>query len=52
LPNSKKIPIVALTADVFKEDIDKCIDAGMNSHIAKPMDFHDIIKNLDKYLLA
>ncbi|MDR1687429.1 MAG: response regulator [Clostridiales bacterium] len=52
LPRSREIPIVALTADVFKEDIDKCIEAGMNSHIAKPMDFHDIVKNLDKYLIA
>jgi len=51
-PYAAVVPIVALTADVFKENIDKCLEAGMNSHVAKPMDFPNIIRSLDKYLLS
>jgi signal transduction histidine kinase/AmiR/NasT family two-component response regulator/HAMP domain-containing protein len=36
--DAKTVPIVALTANAFKEDIDKAIASGMNSHLAKPMD--------------
>ncbi|MDR2478416.1 MAG: response regulator [Treponema sp.] len=37
-PDAKTVPIVALTANAFKEDIDKAIASGMNAHLAKPMD--------------
>jgi signal transduction histidine kinase/ActR/RegA family two-component response regulator len=37
-PDAKTVPIVALTANTFKEDIDKAIASGMNAHLAKPMD--------------
>jgi signal transduction histidine kinase/CheY-like chemotaxis protein/PAS domain-containing protein len=36
--DAKTVPIVALTANAFKEDIDKAIASGMNAHLAKPMD--------------
>ena len=36
-PNAKTIPIVALTANAFKEDIQRALDAGMDEHIAKPV---------------
>jgi len=36
--DAKDIPIIAMTADAFEEDIQKCLDAGMNAHIAKPID--------------
>ena len=50
-PQAKKIPIIAMTANVFKEDIDKCIAAGMNGHIGKPIDFDKLIEVIGKYLL-
>jgi len=37
IPKAKEIPIVAMTADVFKEDIEKCLSVGMNDHISKPI---------------
>lgn len=44
------IPIVAMTANVFREDVDKCINAGMNDHIGKPINFDEIMAILKKYL--
>jgi CheY-like chemotaxis protein len=45
------IPIVALTANVFQEDVEKCHKAGMNDHLGKPVDYNELIKMLEKYLL-
>jgi len=47
---AKTIPIIAMTANAFKEDIDICRKAGMNEHIAKPIDMDIFFKLLDKYL--
>lgn len=49
-PESARIPIVAMTANVFKEDIEKCLDSGMNDHIGKPVDFDEMFEKLAKYL--
>jgi len=50
IPEAKKIPIVAMTANVFREDIEKCLEAGMDSHIGKPLDFQEVMNKLDRYL--
>jgi CheY-like chemotaxis protein len=46
----RKVPIIAMTANVFKEDIDRCINAGMNDHIGKPLDLDVVMKKLHTYL--
>ena len=46
----KRIPIIAMTANVFKEDIEHCIDAGMDDHLGKPLDFEIVIDKLRNYL--
>ena len=43
-------PIVAMTANVFKDDIDACIEAGMDDHLGKPLDIDKVMETLRKYL--
>ena len=45
-----KLPIIAMTADVFADDVEKCLKAGMNGHIGKPLDMQIVFENLCKYL--
>jgi CheY-like chemotaxis protein len=45
-----RIPIIAMTANVFKEDIEKCLEAGMDSHVGKPLDLDDVLDKLNTYL--
>lgn len=40
------LPIIAMTADAFVEDIQKCMDSGMNAHVAKPIDVSEIERKL------
>ena len=44
------LPIIAMTADAFSEDIKKCLECGMNAHVAKPIDVREISRLLDKYI--
>ncbi|MDR0442293.1 MAG: response regulator [Treponema sp.] len=46
----RRIPIIAMTANVFKDDIDKCLAAGMDAHIGKPIDINDVLEKLREYL--
>jgi CheY-like chemotaxis protein len=50
-PHARIIPIVAMTANVFKEDVRKCIEAGMNDHIGKPIDFEELVQKIQKYII-
>jgi len=46
----KRTPIIAMTANVFKEDVKKCLEAGMDDHIGKPLDINEVMKVLKMYL--
>ncbi|MDR2551262.1 MAG: transporter substrate-binding domain-containing protein [Desulfobulbus sp.] len=45
-PRAKTIPIIAMTANVFKEDIDKCLASGMNDHMPKPIDEQVVLEKI------
>jgi CheY-like chemotaxis protein/two-component sensor histidine kinase len=47
---SDSIPIIAMTANVFREDIEKCLRVGMNDHIGKPLDIKEVLSKLRKYI--
>ncbi len=44
------LPIIAMTADAFSEDIQRCLACGMNDHLAKPIDIHVVAGKLKKHL--
>jgi CheY-like chemotaxis protein len=49
-PRAKNVPIIAMTANVFREDVENCLAAGMNAHIGKPLDFDEVLEKLREYL--
>jgi CheY-like chemotaxis protein len=49
-PKAATVPIVAMTANVFREDIEKCLAAGMDAHLGKPLDSGEMFAVLRKYL--
>jgi len=49
-PWAKEVPIVAMTANVFREDVNKCLAAGMNSHLGKPLDLDAMMGVLRQHL--
>ncbi len=49
-PDAKTIPIIAMTADAFAEDMQKCLDCGMNAHVSKPIDVDLVARLLVKYI--
>jgi signal transduction histidine kinase/CheY-like chemotaxis protein len=50
MPKALGIPIVAMTANVFREDVERCIASGMDDHVGKPLDFSEVMLKLRKYL--
>jgi CheY-like chemotaxis protein len=48
-PEAKTIPIIAMTANAYIEDVQAALDAGMNAHVAKPIDFKELFSTLGYY---
>jgi CheY-like chemotaxis protein len=51
-PESKNVPIIAMTANVCKEDAEMCISVGRDDHVGKPLDIDEVVAKLNKYLRA
>ncbi len=50
-PKFKKLPVVAMTANVMESDVAKSLEAGMNDHIGKPLDEEEVFKTLMRWIL-
>ena len=48
--DTKEIPIIAMTANAFAEDVQAALDAGMDDHVAKPVDMKVLISVITKYI--
>lgn len=49
-PDARQIPIIALTANAFSDDVKKCREAGMDAHLAKPLDIRAAVRLIRKYV--
>ncbi len=49
-PRAREVPIVAMTANAFREDIERCLEAGMDDHISKPIDVAEMVGKLRTHL--
>ncbi len=50
LPQAKNVPIIAMTANAFREDVERCLAAGMDAHVGKPINFNELFMLLRKYM--
>ena len=50
-PDGKNIPIIAMTANSFAEDVQASLDAGMNAHLAKPLDIEKVKKTICEHTI-
>ena len=48
LPSAQTIPIIAMTANVFQDDVNKCLEAGMNAHVGKPLNINELVAIIRK----
>ena len=48
-PDAKNIPIIAMTANAFQEDAQKCIEAGMTAHLTKPLEMDKVVETIGRY---
>jgi signal transduction histidine kinase len=47
----RRVPIIALTANAFNEDVDRCLSVGMDAHIGKPLEVSELYGNLRRFLM-
>ncbi len=50
-PYAKKVPIIAMTANAFREDVEQCLHVGMNAHVGKPIDLNQLYAVLRQFVL-
>ena len=50
--DAKSIPIIAMTANAFSEDVEHALSSGMNAHLAKPLDVRKLIAVISEYTSA
>ena len=48
--DSQEIPIIAMSANAFKKDVERSLNAGMNAHTTKPIEIEKLVKLLSEYL--
>ena len=46
----RDLPIIAMTADAFADDAQRCFESGMNDHLTKPLDIRECMRTFQKYL--
>lgn len=51
-PDARTVPIIALTADAFPEDVEKALNSGMNAHMAKPLNLDILYAQIEKYVVG
>ena len=49
-PDAQAIPIIALSANAFEEDVKQCLHAGMNEHLSKPVDIDRLKETLNRLI--
>ncbi len=49
-PQAGTIPIIAMTANAFEDDVQKCLKAGMNAHLAKPLNLNQLFQVLERHM--
>lgn len=47
-PDAKKIPIIAMTANAFAEDVQNCFNAGMSAYLSKPLEIQKVIETVKR----
>ncbi len=48
-PDAKSIPIIAMTANAFDEDVKQCLEAGMNAHLSKPLQMEKVVSTIARF---
>lgn len=49
-PDARRIPVIAMTANAFAEDVQASLDAGMNGHLSKPIVMEEVVKAIARNL--